>query len=738
MENKSNSLVTRHLSHVTTIEGTLERITYQNSDSHYMVAKFSPKEEIFPITIVGNFLNLNSGGHYILEGEWVKHPKYGDQFKVVNFKELLPETLQGLEKYLSSGLIKGIGPVTAKRLVQYFKFDVLEIIEKQPEKLAQVSGIGPQTARKIGSCYIQQKETRKLVAFFSNYDIPPVLSLKIYNHYGKDTHYILQKNPYKLAEDIWGIGFKTADRIAQSTGIKADSPQRIAAGLFHTLKTASEHGHLYLPENELINQAAEILQVDSKKVKIVLEKLILEKQLILDNEDVYLASFYAIEKKIADRVSKFMQIPRLIDLSSERLKSYLQQLPISLACEQLKAVEYAFSSGILILTGGPGTGKTTTVKSILQLADLFKLKTVLAAPTGRAAKRLSETTNHQAKTIHRLLEYHPMLHTFQRNETNPIKADLFIIDEASMIDVFLFQALLQAIPEKAHLVLVGDVDQLPSVGPGNILRDLISSEKIKTIYLKKIFRQAADSFIIVNSHKINQGLPPVFKSPKNDFFFLNIQDPEEISQNIISLAAKKVKDKFGFNPLKDIQVLSPMHKGTIGVSYLNKQLQNILNPPSALKPEIEIPWGKLRQGDKIMQIKNNYEKGVFNGDLGNISSIDLESQEIEVDFLNGENSVKYEFFELNELVLAYACSIHKSQGSEYPVVIIPVATQHYIMLQRNLIYTAITRARNLVILVGTKKALMIAIKNDKLEKRYTKLAQRIKQISSCKNLIFKQ
>ncbi|MFH1452741.1 MAG: ATP-dependent RecD-like DNA helicase [Armatimonadota bacterium] len=706
------------------LEGVVEHITYRNQDNHYTVARFLVYSHRHPVTVVGYFGKINTGENYKLTGEWTTHHQYGHQFNVKGYEEIKPTTVDSLERYLGSGIIKGLGPATAKKLVEKFGMDTLNIIEKDPGKLAQTPGISAKKAETISETYAQQKQIKDLFAQFSEFDISPSLSAKIYKRFGDESRNILLENPYKLADEVSGIGFMTADRIAKKTGIQNESGNRISSGVIYALKNASEQGHLYLPLKELLKNASEILTVDQNLIIQAIEALSSENKIIIEEDCVFFTPLYAMEKKVAKRIMQFNMLTFNMHLTRRHFENFFGSLSINLAPSQKEAVEQAIRSGILILTGGPGTGKTTTINSIIEFARMLKLKTILAAPTGRAAKRMEQASGHPAKTIHRLLEYSPHTHTFNRDENKTINADLFIIDESSMIDIYLFNSLLKAIPYSARLILVGDADQLPPVGPGNVLRDLIASKKIKTIHLNQIFRQSAESWIVRNSHLINQGSMPVFEPGSHDFLFIEEDDQEKASKEIINLALRELPEKYGLNPVEDIQILSPMYRGTIGVSYLNDALQNMLNSPEEYKKEIKLPHGRFRTNDKVMQIKNNYDKGVFNGDIGRITQIDEEDHIVYVDF-SGGHPVKYEAHELGELVLSYACSVHKSQGSEYPCIILPLTTSHYIMLQRNLLYTAITRAKKLAVLIGSRKAISIAVGNDKIEKRYTKLSQRL-------------
>lgn len=716
------------------LEGVVEHITYRNEENTYTVAKFTAASYRHGFTIIGYFARINAGVNYKLEGRWVTHPQYGHQFNVLKYEELLPTTKDGLARYLGSGIIKGIGPKIAQKIVTKFGADSLDIIACRPEKLAEVPGVSLKKAEIISENYNQQKEIKNLFTQFSEFEISPSMSAKIYKAFGAESKKLLLENPYRLADEVFGIGFKTADKIAQKIGIETDSISRITSGVIYTLRTASDAGHLYLPLKELFKKASGILTLAEEKITPAIRKLAQDGKIIIEEENAFFTPFYAVEKKAAKRIAQFNSLQFNIHLQRHHFDAFFENLTIRLAPAQKEAVEEAVRSGILILTGGPGTGKTTTINSIIKLAEKLKLRTVLAAPTGRAAKRMTESTSHPAKTIHRLLEYSPATHTFARDDVRPISADLFIIDEASMIDIFLFNALLKAIPYSARLILVGDADQLPPVGPGNVLADLITSRKVKTVHLREIFRQEKQSLIIKNSHLINNGHMPSFDEAADDFIFIEEDNPEAASKKIIDLALNEIPEKYGFDPLEDIQILSPMYKGLVGVSYLNDAMQNIINPHEEYKNHVKTVNGIFRVNDKVMQIKNNYDKAVFNGDIGKIIKINEEDQKVTVYFVGLDFPVMYEFYELGELVLSYSCSVHKSQGSEYPCIILPVTTSHYILLQRNLLYTALTRAKKLAVLVGSKKAVAIAVGNDKIEKRYTKLGQRLFEAQNQMNI----
>jgi len=715
------------------IFGLLERISYHNEENDFVVAKLREKEKKELTTIVGNLSGINPGESLKLTGKWVQNKRFGEQFQVETFEVTVPATLLGIQKYLASGLIKGIGSIMSERIVEKFGLHTLEVIEKKPERLSEVEGIGPKRISMIIKAWEEQKEIKEIMIFLQGHGVSAAYSAKIYKQYGDQSIEIVRENPYRLAHDIYGVGFITADKIAQNLGIDRNSLIRAKAGLIYILNQLTEEGHVYYPESQLIHKAKEILSVDEEIIILAVKELSKEKELFLEDLDpdgnlkaVYLAPFHVAETGAGQMLMNLKESPSNIrPIHPEKAIEWVQQkLNIELARRQEEAILLAATSKVLIITGGPGTGKTTLITAILRIFQQLKLRILLAAPTGRAAKRMNEATGWEAKTIHRLLEYSPRKGGFKRDQDDPLEADVVIIDETSMVDTLLMYHLLKAIPFDAHLILVGDVDQLPSVGPGNVLKDIIKSGRFTVVRLTEIFRQAQESMIVVNAHKVNQGQLPVLKEidkpEKTDFQFIQEEDPEKILQNILDLCSETIPRQFKFHPLREIQVLAPMHKGIIGVANLNIELQKRLNPG---QPGITHGAWNFRIGDKVMQIVNNYDKDVFNGDIGLISKIDPEEREVVIDF--DGRLVTYDYSDLDEVVLAYAVSVHKSQGSEYPVVILPVVTQHYMLLQRNLIYTGITRAKKLVIMIGTKKALAIAIRNNKPQRRYTLLSERL-------------
>ncbi len=716
----------------TTLQGILERITYVNEENHYVVARLQVPGQRELTTIVGNLPSVTPGETLKLTGEWTLHSKYGEQFKVEAFETIVPATVAGIEKYLGSGLIKGIGPVFARRLVEAFGTETLSIIEGEPSRLLTVDGIGQVRFQRIRAAWEEQKEIRDVMIFLQGHGVSSAYAAKIFKTYGKSSIAVVQENPYQLARDIYGIGFKTADRIAQAIGIEKDSPLRAEAGVIHVLNELAEEGHVYYPSDRLVKESIVILEVEPAVAAHAIERLRQEERIICEEGPegiaVYLASLHAAEEGVARRLLALAEggtTPADIDV--ERAILWAEQASrLRLAEEQKEAIRQALQQTLLIITGGPGTGKTTILKCIIQILEKKQRRILLCSPTGRAAKRMSEAAGREAKTVHRLLEFSPKDGRFKRDQHRPLECDLVIVDEASMLDVVLMNSLLKAIPPAAGLILVGDVDQLPSVGPGAVLRDVITSGLVPVICLSEIFRQARESQIIVNAHRINRGefpsCPDWEEGERSDCYLLVKEEAQEVQSAILELARSGLPRRHRVDPVEELQILSPMQKGPIGTLQLNQALQALLNPSGA---EL-LRGGRLyRVGDRVMQIRNNYEKDVYNGDIGRITKLDPDDREVTVRF--DDREVTYDFNDLDELVLAYAVTVHKSQGSEYPAVIIPVHTAHYVMLQRNLLYTAITRGKRLVVLVGTKKAIAIAVKNHKIQHRYTGLARRLQK-----------
>jgi exodeoxyribonuclease V alpha subunit len=719
------------------LQGQIERITFTSEETGYTVAKIKVYGRRDLVTIIGNIINPTPGEIIKMKGEWGNHPKYGEQFKIVFCQTTTPASVYGIEKYLGSGLIKGIGPVMAKRIVKMFKEKTLEVIENEINKLVDVEGIGQKRIGMIRKAWEEQKEIRAVMIFLQAHGVSSGYAAKIFKQYGNEAIKIVQENPYRLTTDIFGIGFITADKIAEKLGFAKDSELRAAAGILYVLHELTDEGHVYYPYDPLIKKCKEMLDIDREIIVKAIGTVAVDKQIVIEdinqdlaefqenNKAVYLAGYHIAEKNLAVRLKTLVNAPQAIrKIDSEKAIQWVQEkLSITLADKQIEAVQRASENKVMIITGGPGTGKTTIINAILKIFSAVKANIMLAAPTGRAAKRMSETTGHESKTIHRLLEYNMRKGGFQKNEESPLDCDLLIVDEASMIDTLLMHHLLKAIPVTATFIMVGDVNQLPSVGAGNVLKDIIDSGILPVVQLNEIFRQAKESSIIVNAHKINEGIIPNLKSNQDkvdDFYFIEQEDPEKVLEMIINLVRQRIPKRFGFNSVNDIQVLTPMHRGAIGAGNLNIELQKALNPGE----EGVLRGGRLfKVNDKVMQIVNNYDKEVYNGDIGRIAAIDEEAKEVKV--IMDDRDIVYDYSDLDELVHAYAVSVHKSQGSEYPAVVIPILTQHYVLLQRNLLYTGVTRGKKLVVIVGTKKAMAIAVKNNKTEKRYTLLKQRL-------------
>jgi exodeoxyribonuclease V alpha subunit len=743
------------------ISGSVERITYYNAENGYTVLRLRPdRSESMPVaglnlegllTVIGNLPELSPGEHVKFEGDYVTHAKHGLQFKANTCEKLLPVTETGIERYLGSGLIKGIGPQLARRIVTHFKSQTLEVIEQEPQRLLDVPGIGKERTEKILAAWEEQKSIKEIMLFLHGHHVSTNLAVKIYKTYGDRSLEVVQENPYQLEQDIYGIGFKTADRIAQNLGLPSEHPARVEAGIAYAINEAVNEGHVYTPLNDLADRAKGLLNVE--------EDLILSGVTRLESQDrvrretqvhadtahqatmtrvaedapaygepvVYLTPFYHGEKGVAARLQSLMAHPVKVwqeSLGFERL---------GLSAEQKGALQTAVQNPVSILTGGPGTGKTTCLRALIELLEVKNVPYALASPTGRAAKRLSEATGRPASTIHRLLGYSPG-GGFQHDENHPLKIDFLVVDEVSMLDLLLAYHLLRALKPGTQVLFVGDVDQLPSVGAGDVLREMIGSGVIPVSRLNTIFRQSVNSQIVRNAHRINQGQMPVFSNtPDGDFFLFPAEDAESAAGWITELVTARIPETFGLAPVHEIQVLSPMYRGEAGVNALNARLQSSLNPAVTGKPSQQLFGSTFRVGDKVMQTRNNYDKDVYNGDIGYVGQINPVDQCLTV-IMDGSRPVSYDFSEADELVLAYAVSVHKSQGSEFPAVVIPVLTQHYVMLQRNLIYTAITRAAKVCILVGNTKAIRIAMSNNRVSERFTQLAERIKGSTRSSNL----
>jgi exodeoxyribonuclease V alpha subunit len=764
------------------LEGSVERITYYDDENGYSVIRLNAQVggakagHADLVTVVGNLPEVQPGESLRLEGRWTKHPQYGYQFKAEWCEQVLPATVEGLKAYLGSGMIKGVGPVTAKRIVRRFGVDTLQVLEEKPERLREVLGVGPKRAAALAAAWEEQKQIREVMMFLQSHGVSTNLAVKIYKTYGDDALQVVKEDPYRLARDIWGVGFKTADKVAQDLGLPHDAPSRVQAGVAYTLSQLADEGHVYAPEEELVAEASPLLEVEPNLIKDAIRELDSEKVVqretlrypsvgggrvsapddplpglrassdvqwpdsVREEQAVYLAPFYYGEVGVTNRLRDLLDDPstRLAPFRSVDWDALISQITyasdakrhtgLDLSSEQRQAVRTALTNKVTVLTGGPGTGKTVTVRTVIAALEAFRRKYALCAPTGRAAKRLSEATDRPAKTVHRLLAYSPQ-HGFKHNEKAPLEVDCLIVDEASMLDLLLTNHLLKAVSSATHVLFVGDVDQLPSVGAGDVLRDIIASDRVAVVKLTKIFRQAANSGIVINAHRINRGQFPILNE-FDDFYYFSKEDPAEAAGLLVDVVKRRIPRKFELDPLDDVQVMAPMYRGACGVSNLNEILQEALNPPSPRKQEKRVGGRVFRVGDKVMQTRNNYDKDVYNGDIGRVVRIDTVEQTMTVrtdEHLEQGRLITYEWVELDELVHAFAISVHKSQGSEYTAVLLPILTQHYLLLQRNLLYTAVTRAKQLVVLVGTRKAIWIAVKNDKVSERHSGLSVRLQE-----------
>lgn len=700
----------------------VEHITYQNQENGWSVMKVKVKGYDNLVTLTGSLLDVPVGSVLLVDGDWRVDPKYGQQFVAQSWTEVMPATIYGIKKYLGSGLIKGIGPVYAKAIVSKFGLETIDVIENDIERLLEVPRLGKKRMEKIRESWEKQKDIKEVMLFLQGHGVSTAFAAKIYRKYEKESIAKVKENPYQLADDIWGIGFKTADGIASKMGYEKNDPRRCRSGILYRLNELAEEGHVYAEPEQLVEAAVKLLEAEESPVRDALAKMIEAKDVIADNEVIYLPPFYYAENGSAKRLQTLLSTSSLLNASiAAEPEAEYGAKPGGIVYDEVQqaAIDKALESKVMVLTGGPGTGKTTTTQGIIAAFKSRGMRILLAAPTGRAAKRMTEATGMEANTIHRLLEYNPM-DGYKRNEENPLEGDALIVDECSMIDILLFYNLMKAVPENMRLVLVGDINQLPSVGAGNVLRDIIDSQKIPVVRLTRIFRQAQSSRIVMNAHAINAGQFPNIKNGLDtDFFFINQEDADEIVKLIIGLVRDRLSRKYGMPP-KEIQVLTPMQRGTVGASNLNIELQNALNPSG---PSLARGGYTFRQGDKVMQIRNNYDKSVFNGDIGYITAVDTNERTLTVSF--DSRLVEYDITELDELTLAYAVTIHKSQGSEFPIVVMPVTMKHFVMLQRNLIYTGITRAKKICVLVGTTKALAYAIRNQTVSKRNTLLKERL-------------
>ncbi|EIV92609.1 ATP-dependent RecD-like DNA helicase [Frankia sp. QA3] len=732
----------------TVVEGVLERITFVSEETGYTIARLAT-ERSGPdlLTVVGPLLGAQIGESLRLTGQWGSHPKYGRQFQVHSYTTVLPATIQGIRRYLGSGLIKGIGPMMADRMVSHFDTDILRIIEEEPARLIEVHGLGPKRTKRIAAAWEEQKAIKEVMVFLQGVGVSTSLAVKIYKKYGDASIGVVRTEPYRLASDVWGIGFKTADTIAQAVGIPHDSPERIKAGLQYTLSQAADDGHCFLPAPNLITEAAKILEVERELIGPCLDQLAADEGVIREGVPaadatvpaVYLVAFHRAETSLAGGLLHLLhagqeRLASFVDVDWDKALSWLRgRTGQDLADEQAEAVKLALTRKVAVLTGGPGCGKSFTVRSVVELARAKKATVVLVAPTGRAAKRLAELTGHEASTVHRLLELQPGGDP-RYDRDNPLDADLVVVDESSMMDVVLANKLVRAVAPGAHLLLVGDVDQLPSVGAGEVLRDLLAADTIPRVRLTRIFRQAQQSGIVVNAHRINAGTPPQLNGFGDFFWFTcepaedsGLHPAEETAKLVVDIVAHRIPKRFGLDPRRDVQVLAPMHRGPAGAGNLNILLQETLTPAREDVPERRYGGRVFRVGDKVTQLRNNYEKGkagVFNGTLGVVTGINSEEQALTV-LSDEDESLVYDFSELDELAHAYAVTIHRSQGSEYPAVVLPLTTSSWMMLQRNLLYTGVTRAKKLVVLVGSRKALAVAVRTPGAGRRHTALTHRV-------------
>ena len=719
------------------ISGVVERITFHNLDNGYVVLKVRDPRRRDPVTVVGTLSNVVAGEYIEARGLWVTDRTHGLQFKADDLKTTPPHTAAGIAKYLGSGLIKGIGPTYAKRIVELFGDRTLDVIDQSPSFLSEVKGIGPQRLERIRRSWQEQKGVRSIMVFLQSYGIGTARAVRIYKQYGDNAIELVKSNPYRLTTDIWGVGFKTADELATRLGLPTDSPLRARAAVRYVLQDLSTKGHVGYPEHGVIDETMRLTNIAPDVVRQAIEAGRQEDEIVRDRgeaatpdaapEDwLYLKPLFLAELGVARAIKALAAGDHpLPQIDVEKAMEWVQRkMGLELAPTQREAIGAATRDKVLVITGGPGVGKTTIVRGLIEVFAAKGQRVALAAPTGRAAKRLAESTGREARTIHRLLEFDPGLGRFKRDRDHALDADLLVVDEASMVDVVLMNQLLRAVPPWCCLVLVGDVDQLPSVGPGTVLRDLIDSKVVRVVRLTHIFRQAGASYIVRAAHAINHGQEPESApSAAGDFFFVEADTPEAVTDRLIAMVRDRIPARFGLDPFRDVQVLSPMNKSELGVNMLNQRLQEVLNPPAAGVRQVERFGRTFRIGDKVIQVQNDYQKEVFNGDIGRIVRLDPVEQELVVDYDGRE--VAYDFDELDELALAYACSIHKAQGSEYAAVVIPLHTQHYVMLQRNLLYTGVTRGRKLVALVGSRKALSIAVQKQDTAFRYSMLRRRL-------------
>ena len=735
IENAVTEIMTQHRqaeSNKESLAGLVERVTFHSPETGFCVLRIKTRGNRDLVTLVGSAASIQPGEYVHASGRWDNHRDHGLQFKADFLKVTPPTTTEGIERYLGSGMIKGIGPVYAKKLVSAFGEAVFEVIEQTPDKLKEIDGIGPVRATRIAAGWADQKAIREIMLFLQSHGVSTSRAVRIYKTYGVEAIPLIVENPYRLARDIRGIGFKTADEIAERLGIEKTSIVRARAGISYTLMEAIGDGHCALPKDDLLELAAQILEIPKTSLPDALALELQEGNVIADKigdkDCIFLPHLWHAEKTVAEQLRSLSSgaMPWLYIEPARAIPWVESRLGVALAESQREAVAVALKAKTLVITGGPGVGKTTIVNSILKIVMAKGIKAALAAPTGRAAKRLSESTGLEAKTIHRLLEFEPINGGFKRSADFPLECDLLVIDETSMVDVPLMAQLLRAVPDRAAVIIVGDADQLPSVGPGQVLADIIASEVMPVTRLTEIFRQAAKSRIITNAHRVNKGHMPeltLSKDDETDFYFIDAAEPEDAVSKIVELVKTRIPRRFGLDPIRDIQVLCPMQRGGVGARALNVELQKALNSGTASQSSVERFGYTYRVGDKVMQTENDYEKEVFNGDIGFVTAIDADANEVMINF--DGRTVAYGFGELDEVMLCYATTIHKSQGSEYPAVVIPIMTQHYMMLERNLLYTGITRGQKLVVLVGQKKAVGIAVRGNKDRRRWSKLRERL-------------
>ena len=709
------------------VSGIVERVTFHNEENGFSVLRVLVGGRRTLVTVVGHAAAINPGEHIQASGTWVNDRLHGLQFSATHLHAAAPTTTEGIVRYLGSGLIKGIGPQFAKRLVDAFGTGVFDLIERSPERLREVDGIGPVRAERIAEAWNDQKAVREIMVFLHSHGVGTSRAVRIYKTYGADAIALITANPYRLASDIRGIGFLSADRIAQKLGIEKTAMIRVRSGIGFALAGAMDDGHCGLPVDDLRQVAARLLEVPAELVDQALQMELGEGRVVADTVDnvpcVFLAGLYAAERNIAARIRRLAEgAPPWPSIDAGKALPWVEsRLRMKLAAMQAEALRLAVGSKLLVITGGPGVGKTTLMRAILAVLRAKGARVALCAPTGRAAKRLSEATGLEARTIHRLLEVDPASGSFRRHEARPLECDLLVVDETSMVDVLLMHALMRAVPPRSAAILVGDVDQLPSVGPGQVLADIIASAAAPVVRLTEVFRQAAESRIIVNAHRINRGEMPELPPPEaeSDFYFVEAAEPEDGARKLLQIVKQRIPERFGLDPVRDIQVLCPMNRGALGARSLNVELQKLLNP--ARDPRVERFGYTYSVGDKVMQVENDYDKDVYNGDLGFVASIDPDLREMAIDF--DGRPVMYSFDELDRVVLAYATTIHKAQGSEYPAVVVPITTEHYLMLRRNLVYTGVTRGKKLVVLVGQRRALAIAVKGKQTRRRWSRLRE---------------